>query len=201
MWSGFTWPDATVSGCLFEGNVALPQYQAAGGGLQADGRLSVSDCEFTGNVARWGGGAATDDTHDPITFMRCTFFGNFASRHGGGLSIEQPHGVPGAVREPGRRVIHAHVEDLVDDLRLLPSRCQEHGAPRRGQEGQRGGQPPRIEAGDPGREVPASVLGQGVGPREQRGGVPVVTDPEQDEPGGEPLITLQRFMRPAEGDE
>jgi predicted outer membrane repeat protein len=85
--------DATITGCLFERNLAL-----AGGAIYSEGKAAVRDCVFSGNSAQWGGaivglygstvrncvfagnrakkgGVAGSDCTGP-EFVNCTFFAN-----------------------------------------------------------------------------------------------------------------------------
>ena len=81
----------TAVSCNFFGNRSADVYGAGGGGgIYAQYGLILIDCNFTGNEADRGGGAATNSGN--ATLINCTFAGNKADL-GGGLFANSDNSV------------------------------------------------------------------------------------------------------------
>ncbi len=75
----------TIARCLFSGNVSTSSFEGGGAIYNQFTRfVTVSDCTFTENRSKRGGGISTTSGNCVVT--RCTFLRNFSNGNGGGLS-------------------------------------------------------------------------------------------------------------------
>ncbi len=80
----------TADRCAFQNNAVRNAANAYGGGLRIDGgKISLTDCSFKGNTARYGGAVYITNTHGDLTertadavFVRCAFSANTATEGG-----------------------------------------------------------------------------------------------------------------------
>ena len=90
----------TVNDCTFQNNTADGYnsfgYEACGAGIltnnTADSEVIITNCEFLGNSAAYGGGVSLgfqNGNTDSATIAGCSFIGNFATISGGGVWIQE----------------------------------------------------------------------------------------------------------------
>ena len=72
----------TVEDCEFFDNEA----KFYGGAIYDNGNVSLLRCQIHDNIARKSGGGIYCSSHKPNHFIQCTFSNNFASEHGGGIN-------------------------------------------------------------------------------------------------------------------
>lgn len=77
--------DLTLARCMFIGNVA----ECGGGGIQNSfGKLMLTDCTFSENMALYCTGGGIYNVFGKLTFTNCTFTGNSAMFEGGGIATD-----------------------------------------------------------------------------------------------------------------
>jgi predicted outer membrane repeat protein len=77
--------NGTIEKCVFFNGLSTE-----GGALKLaidSGSLLVSDCEFVGNEAEWGGAVSTTSSKSVIEFMNCIFHDNKARTSGGAIYL------------------------------------------------------------------------------------------------------------------